>query len=441
MSPSTRHPRGLLRTYVALIVAATVVTLGVAAVVALTTPLTYTSTAEVVLRPQLTTGSALQPQMGTERTIAQSGEIALRAAQRLGRSPDKASTGLTVSVALETTVLRISYTAHSADAALAGARAFSAAYVEYRNSGLHTPVAEVITEPELPTRGVGANLAVVLGLGLVAGLSLGIGSAWIWDRVTDRVRRPEDLEAVSGVEVMGELPRWSRRAGWLAPTGAADDAMAFVATHVATLVGVRYGLVVVSSPRRGAGTTTVAANLAMALAAQGRDVVLVGADLHAPRLHEAMGMAAAPGLLDVLDGHTTLARAVQQTERPHLRVLTLGNHWGGGGRFHVDELRLVLAELTERALVVVDAPPLLAKAEAAMLADLADTLVLVGDLQSGRRADIVDAMRPRQAAAAARTIAWVGNWPRHSRQSPTRAGAAQGATAPDEPGLAARTGT
>jgi Mrp family chromosome partitioning ATPase len=420
MTPTTwhRHPRGLLRTYAWLIVATTAVTLGVAAGVGSASPATYTSSAQVVVHPQPTTGAPLQPQMGTERTIAQSGAVAELAAERLGTSPDQARSGLSVSVVLETTVLEIEYTAATAEAAADGARAFTNAYLDYRNDA--AKVAEVVTDPELPASRSGTNRGLVLGLGLLAGLALGAGAAWVWDRVTDRLRDAGELEELTGVPVLGALPRWDHRAGRLAPSGPAREALGFLAARVLAVNGSsRHGVIVVTGPRRGGGTTAVAVNTAVALAAQGREVVLVEANLSAPRLHECLSLASTPGLLDVLDGDTTAESALQRTRWPNLRVLTAGVTSATEHPLHVDHFRLTLAHLAAHALVVVDAPPLLVVADSLILAEQADVVLLVADLRSGTRSDASDALGFRENAPA-QPAGWVVNRPQrpNRRRSP-----------------------
>jgi len=429
-----RHQRGLLRTYAGLIVATTAVTLGVAAAVSSASPPTYTSSAQVVVHPQPTTGAPLQPQMGTERTIATSGAVAELAAERLGMNPDQARSGLSVSVVLETTVLEIEYTARTAAAAADGARAFTNAYLDYRNDA--AKVAEVLTVPEMPLSRSGTNRGLVLGLGLLAGLALGVGAAWAWDRATDRLRDAGELEELTGVPVLGDLPQWDHRAGCLAPPGPAREALGFLAARVLALNGSsRHGVIVVTGPRRGGGTTAVAVNTALALAAQGREVVLVGADLSAPRLHECLKVAAAPGLVDVLDGATTAESALQRTGWPNLRVLAAGVSSATEHPLHVDHLRLALAQLAAHALVIVDAPPMLVGADSLILADQADAVLLVADLRSGTRSDASDAVGFREHGTT-QPAGWVVNRPQRPtrRSSPHQTRRLQ-ETVPVEPGL------
>jgi Mrp family chromosome partitioning ATPase len=421
-TPRQHRRRGLLRTHAWLVATATLVTLVVAGLMAATSPVTYTSTAEVVVKPQPTSGAPIEPQMGTERAIAQSGAVAERAALRLGESAAEARAGLAVSVALETTVLEIQYTAGSARKALEGADAFTNAYLDFRNGDGPARVAVTVTDPVLPSHGNGANVAMILALAAMLGLGLGVGAAWLYDRISDRLRDADELEEQTGVPVLGELPRWRQQEGRLDPPRSARQVFGYVAAALLAKAGSRrHGLtVVVTSPRRGAGTTTVAVSTARTLAGQGRDVVLVGADVRDSSLRECLGVAAAPGLVDVLRGDCTAERALQRTSDPHLRVLAAGATREGGLRLHVDDLQLLLAQLGSGALVVVDAPPLLTWSDSLVLADRADLVLLVADLRGGTRTDAaagVTLLRDLRPSI----VGWVANRPPRRPRRPARA--------------------
>jgi Mrp family chromosome partitioning ATPase len=177
-------------------------------------------------------------------------------------------------------------------------------------------------------------------------------------------------------------------------------------------------------------------NTAITLAAMGRDVVLVGADLHAPRLHEYLGLAPSPGLLDVVDGDCSAEMALQRTSRPNLRVLAAGARPGVEPHLHVDQLRLVLGQLAAHALVVVDAPPLLTWADSLLLTDQADAVLLVADFRSGTRSDAAHAVALGQGFQSQLT-GWVVNRPqRRSRRTSGSAGVSDLETVPEEPGPA-----
>jgi hypothetical protein len=108
------------------------------------------------VKPARTAGTAFPPEMRTEREIALLGEVVHRAAHRLGLPADIAAQGLSVSVPIETDILNISYSASNAQDALAGAIAFTRAYITFRNS-IGAPVAQLITPPTLPTQPSGTG--------------------------------------------------------------------------------------------------------------------------------------------------------------------------------------------------------------------------------------------------------------------------------------------
>lgn len=417
MTAIRRRPRhaGLLRIHAWLILTAVVITVGSATAVVLTRPSSYVATAQVSVGPEQAGGTALRPEMASERQIALSGAVAARAADVLGHEPDEADDGVAVSVVIESSILNISYTAASPEAAANAARAFTQSYVDYRNSVAGTRIAHVVTWPDA-VKPSAANLPLIVAVALLAGLVLGVAAAWVWDRVVDRVRDADEFTDRSGLPVLAEIPRWSGP-GSLAPD-TARAAFAYVSARVGTLGSQRDAdlRIVVTSPRAGAGTTTVALNTAIAIAAQERDVVLVGADLQEPRLHEILDVPPAPGLIQVLNTACALESAVRDTGWQSLSVMTAGAASATHGGLQPDMLGVVLDQLSTGAIVVVDAPPILESADSLALVDKADVLLLVGDLRSGKRDDVERAIQLIEGIRPA-ACGWIANLPRGGERS------------------------
>lgn len=437
---ATTRPRGrpsLLRVHALLIVATVAVTLASAWAAVESRQAGYVATAQVSVGPEQAGGTALRPEMASERTIVSSGSVATLAAATLGEDTDAARRGLAVSIVIESSILNIRYSARTDAAAEAGARAFAQGYVDYRNDVAGTRLARVVTWPDTAAR-TGTHPSLVLGVALLAGLVLGLGAAWSWDRLSDRVRSPEELTDRSGLPVLAEVGRWRWR-GQLAPPGPGKEAFSYLSTRLASLLAHRHAevTITVTSPRAGAGTTTVALNTARAIAAQGRTVVLVGADLHHPQVHECLGAPAAPGLLDVLAGECALDSAVRPTRWQNLSVLPVGVCGPDDETsLQPDVLDLVLEELGASAIVVVDAPPVLADAVALMLVDKSDALLLVGDLRAGRRRDVEHAARLMEEARPA-VAGWVANLPRRGPDPGLDEAAHETASAAEAPGTTA----
>jgi receptor protein-tyrosine kinase len=408
----TDKARGLLLTHVWLVILATCVAVGAAVAAAADKPVTYTATTEVVVSPVQTDKATVQPDMGTERAIAQSGVVVDSGALALGVDDATVRAGLSVSVVPQTLVLRIGYTASTPSVAFEGANVLASAYVTYRNSPKSAISATLVTPPTVPASGSRGNLLLFVALGLVAGLTVGIAAAWLWDRVSDRIRSVAELRDLSGLAILARLPRWDSRRSPVPAEGRPRESMAFVAARLTSLAGQDLGrTVVVTAPRAGAGATTVACGTAVALADQGKKVVLVAASRAGLSPYQALGGTTppGPGKVSSRDGNESIQHP---TIAPNLSLIKAGGAAGEGLR--VDDLRKVLDRFDSRTFVVIDAPPVLTSADALLLADLADLVVVVGDLRSGTRTDLRETLA-LLVDVEPRLAGWVANVPRRRR--------------------------
>ncbi|MBX7253640.1 MAG: CpsD/CapB family tyrosine-protein kinase [Candidatus Promineofilum sp.] len=161
---------------------------------------------------------------------------------------------------------------------------------------------------------------------------------------------------------------------------------------------------VVTSPAAGEGKSTAIANLAVTMAQSGRRTILVDCDLRRPSLHELFGLPMAPGLTNL---------ALEEVAEPPLQATSIDNLWllsSGptppnpadllGGR-RMEEL---LAKLAAQAdIVLLDAPPVVAAADAAILGAKADGVLLI--IQAGRtRRDQSERARELLEQAKARIV-------------------------------------
>lgn len=193
------------------------------------------------------------------------------------------------------------------------------------------------TIPNVPS----APRPLPLGLlGALIGLLLGIGLAFLRDRVDDAVRDEERLrEVLDGRPVLGHIPHWGgSRSGRIAtliePHSPVSEAYRTLSTNVRFLLAAstRRTLAVgdgstlmVSSAAAFEGKTSVAANLAVAAARVGLDVVVVDADLRHPMLSEMFGLGASAGMSDVLATGGSVHDHVIDVGIDNLRVLPGGS--------------------------------------------------------------------------------------------------------------------
>ena len=142
-------------------------------------------------------------------------------------------------------------------------------------------------------------------------------------------------------------------------------------------------LVMVTSALPGEGKTFTAANLALSMAMElDNTVLLVDADTAQPSLPDVLGIPPSPGLLDVLvRDDLDLSEVLMQTNLEKLTVLPAGsNHRHATELLASEKMTRLLDELTTRypdRIVIFDSPPLLATAEAPALATKMGQIVMV----------------------------------------------------------------
>lgn len=179
-------------------------------------------------------------------------------------------------------------------------------------------------------------------------------------------------------------------------------------------------VVAVTSPAAAAGKTFAAVNLAVLFAEAGQRVLLVDADLRRGRVADWFDLPAEPGLAEVLAGRSAIADAVKPSVVNGLFLLSRGAVPANPSELLMlpalaESLRLCAGRFD---LVLVDTPPVMAVADATLVANLAgSTLVVV-------RADVtataqVDETLKRLAHANARLAGGIlnGVMPRRSNRA------------------------
>jgi receptor protein-tyrosine kinase len=221
--------------------------------------------------------------------------------------------------------------------------------------------------------------------GLLVGLALGLALAR-WRAATDQgVASTDDLEEATGAPVLGAVAhdRAAHDAPLitsLSPQHPRAEAIRILRTNL-QFVDVDHDrtVVAVTSAVEAEGKTTTACNLAIALAQSGVRVALVEGDLRRPQVAEYLGLEGTVGLTTVLVGRVGLDEAVQETEVPGLDVLASGARPPNPAEIvQTAAMERLVADLRERYdVVLIDAPPLLPVADAAILSLLADGALLV----------------------------------------------------------------
>lgn len=251
-------------------------------------------------------------------------------------------------------------------------------------------------------------------VGVILGLVLGIGLVFAREAFDTRIRSAEQVAAELGLPLFGRLPRPDKdmrkhdQLTLLAdPHGIHSEAYKKlrVSLDFANLDPQAQMLLVTSAVAQE-GKSTTAANLAVAMAASGKNVILVDLDLRAPYLDRFFGLTGRPGVTDVILGNATLDEALVPVVVPGapdpgarrnghgtepsgslLHVLIAGEPPSDPSSLLASKaLAALLAELRERAeTIVIDTPPVLPVADTMGLTSQADAYMVVSKLDLVRR--------------------------------------------------------
>ena len=267
---------------------------------------------------------------------------------------------------------------------------------------------EPVEAAALPSSPVSPRRDLNLAIGLALGALLGLAYALIRNQLDRRLRSATALEKAFGVAVVGSIPvagRLERGKEVAAPLAVADDSDARTAGAAEAFRKLRTNLafmdvdnpprvIVVTSPHQGDGKSTIAANLAAAVAISGQPVTLVDGDLRRPTLADSFGLVEGAGLTDALVGRVETADVLQRVHHmPHLSVLAAGGIPPNPSELLGSKsMRSLLEELAVAGMVIIDAPPLLPVTDAAVLTRLCDGALVVVSYGKTVDSELADAL-------------------------------------------------
>jgi capsular exopolysaccharide synthesis family protein len=136
--------------------------------------------------------------------------------------------------------------------------------------------------------------------------------------------------------------------------------------------------ILITSPEAKAGKTTTLCNLGLTLALQKKKTLLVDADLRRSTLHRVFEVDRTPGLTDILAGECKIEEALKEVSF-NLSLLPSGHPTPNPSEMlDSEEMKSLVKEINVRYDVALfDSPPLLAVADAMVLSNIVDGVLLV----------------------------------------------------------------
>lgn len=243
------------------------------------------------------------------------------------------------------------------------------------------------------------NAVVALLLGLV----VGIGLAWLRERLDVGLHDSDEAETVLEAPKLATIPILKGAAKANADGTLTGEAYDVLRTNLVFL-GVDRSLQVLTftSPNPGEGKSSVVAGLARAAQRAGSKVLMVDCDLRTGSLsRRLLGRADKPGLTNLVVGGGT--RASARSPNGSFNIANTVVNFGEGlsllpagplppnptGLLSSNALADLMARLRDSYdLVLIDSPPVVNLADASLLASLSDGVVLVARVGLTRRKDL-----------------------------------------------------
>ncbi len=234
----------------------------------------------------------------------------------------------------------------------------------------------------------------VLALGIMFGLVLATSTVLLLEIRDKSLKTIEDIKQLFGYTLLGIIPFFGEKPKNRHPDLELTSTQVPVRDEPGSFVSEIYRMIqanlkflssdkelkviVVTSSVPGEGQSTVAANLAAAMAQLGRRVLLIDADLRNPEQHHFWGLNNVEGLSNVLVGQAEFS-PINSLDIEHLEILTAGVTPPNPLAL-LDSQRmasLIQSASSRYDFVIIDAPPLILTADALTLGQMSDGILLV----------------------------------------------------------------
>ena len=257
-------------------------------------------------------------------------------------------------------------------------------------SALARPNVRVVVQPEIPLEPTEPRRVLYSLAAVLFSLLLGVGLSLLIELMDTRLRTPTQVVRQVGVPMLARVPDLTEDArlsldtnlalvSHTAPHSLLAESFRQLRTHLLFASDQPIRSLLVTSPNPGDGKSTVATNLAIAMARTGERVLLVEANFRRPILPRVFDVPDTIGLSNVLVGLNSISEAVQATAIENLDVLVGGPPPPSpAGLVGCETMRqLVDEEVKAYDRVIVDGAPMLVVADNHLVTPILDGVIMV----------------------------------------------------------------
>lgn len=283
---------------------------------------------------------------------------------------------------------------------------------QYKEVGITDGVGKndvaIVDKAKVPGGPISPNIPINLLAGLLGGIILGLGGAFLIEFVGDSINLPEEVQRKLNLSLLGVMPSTDKgaRISDEASDPKSDIAEAAYSLRTALQFTTTHGApksLLLTSSRPAEGKSSVSFALALAFARQGKRVLLVDADMRRPTFYPGLkSREDDAGLSNVLTGQLDGELPVRKTGTANLWLMTAGPTVPNPADLLSTNAYAKMLEraLTKFDIVIADGPPILGLADALLLSAQSEAVIMVVEASTIRRAQVIAALSRLRSANA-----------------------------------------
>ena len=271
--------------------------------------------------------------------------------------------------------------------------------------GVGTNTASIVSLAKAPKAPFSPNLFLNLMLASILGLAAAFVIAFGLEYMDDTIKNPDDVKTKLKRNLLGAVPRLEKdEVFWeLLQTPGTKIAEAYSTIRAAIQFSTSHGAprtILITSSQASEGKSSTSLAIAQNIARLGRTVLIIDADMRKPSFHATQ--ADASGLSSLLTSNAELKQSLLSTQHNGLFLLPSGPIPPNPAELLSGEhMRTLLADVGAMFdHVVVDAPPLLGLADAALLGAVCESTIFVVEANRTRRPAILNSLERLEAGGA-----------------------------------------